>query len=176
MKYLNGLASLVREAKFLRATPPQRAVWFCLWAYCHEQNNSGNIDFPETWTDAMWQGIQVDPAIVKEPSPLWNIGSTRLTVCFYNKKAEQDYLKKIAMGSEYSLRRWKKRAEPKPKKHGSPNGSPIGSPNGSANAYVGKEVCIPPKPAAANPPTPPPDGICSTASRKKPRTPFQRPQ
>ena len=144
MTYLNGKPGIVRTSQYLRATLPQRAVWFALWCYCHEHDNGGRIGNWEDWTDSMWHGIQADPVIVREKCLLWTLKGFMLEVHFYDIDAEAIHLKRVAMGRKYAQIRWTDKNAPKPRKSGHKNGSPIGSaigiPIGSANAKVGREV------------------------------------
>lgn len=106
MQWMNFQTSVTRTPEFIGAAPTERATWFCLSAWCCEQENGGKIEGCEDWGDRRWmQTCGVTKAEVQAECDLWKWNGTGLKIAFYPADKEAEVKAKREAGRKGGLRR-----------------------------------------------------------------------
>ena len=89
MNWLNIYIPNIRAPEFLGCDPVARATWFCVLAYCADQENGGTLSGAKAWKDRQWQQLcGVTLAEVNAASPLLSWNGDDLLVWSYPTSAE----------------------------------------------------------------------------------------
>jgi hypothetical protein len=89
MNWLNIYIPHIRAPEFLGCDPVARATWFCVLAYCADQENGGTLAGAKAWKDRQWQQLcGVTLAEVNGAAPLLAWQGDDLIVWSYPTSAE----------------------------------------------------------------------------------------
>jgi hypothetical protein len=75
MNWLNIYIPNIRSPEFLGCDPVARATWFCVLAYCADQENGGTLAGAKAWKDRQWQqlcGVTLSEVNGAAPLLAWN--------------------------------------------------------------------------------------------------------
>ena len=100
---------------FLGCDPVARATWFCVLAYCADQENGGTLAGAKAWKDRQWQQLcGVTLAEVDASAPLLAWEGDDLIVWSYPNSAQAQLEAKRKGGRKGGLSSAKARVEAKP--------------------------------------------------------------
>ena len=89
MNWLNIYIPNIRSPEFLGCDPVARATWFCVLAYCADQENGGTLAGAKAWKDRQWQQLcGVTLAEVNGAAPLLAWQGDDLVVWSYPSSAQ----------------------------------------------------------------------------------------
>ena len=146
MQWLNVQTALLRSPGFIGAEPVQRATWFCLVAWCAEQENGGVIEGAEGWGDRRWmQTCGVTKDEVREKCDLWEWNGKGLIVKHYPADKQAEVEAKREAGKKRAASRATSRATSRADSSALTEGK--GNPSLTGRGRKGKD------------PTPPPPGL-----------------
>lgn len=115
MNWLNIYIPNIRSPEFLGCDPVARASWFCVLAYCADQENGGTLAGAKVWKDRQWQQLcGVTLAEVNASAPLLAWEGDDLIVWSYPNSAQAQLEAKRKGGRKGGLSSAKARVEAKP--------------------------------------------------------------
>lgn len=89
MNWLNIYIPNIRAPEFLGCDPVARATWFCVLAYCADQENGGTLAGAKAWKDRQWQQLcGVTLTEVNDAAPLLSWQGDDLVVWSYPSSAQ----------------------------------------------------------------------------------------
>lgn len=95
MNWLNLNVQTLDSENFLGSDPIDRATWLCLLRYCIGQENGGEIEDCEDWTDRKWQQlVRITKKEASRKCDLWSWNGNTLIVWGYPIEKETEVRQK----------------------------------------------------------------------------------